>query len=90
MTSPARPDLSGAAPGPAASAGPSYPVVGQPATTAAGMRAAADLIERSGITGLSVTAPPTASASMSPAAPARQARPATAPATPPRRRQVRS
>ena len=89
MTSPARPDFSRAAPGPAASAGPSDPVVGQPATTAAGMRAAADLIERSGITGLSVTAPPTASASTSPAAPARQARPA-APATPPRRRQVRS
>jgi hypothetical protein len=37
-----------------AAAGP-YPAVGQTATTAAGMRAAADLIDRSGTTGLSVT-----------------------------------
>jgi hypothetical protein len=32
-----------------------YPVVGQPATTAGALRAAADLIERSAVTGLSVT-----------------------------------
>jgi hypothetical protein len=32
-----------------------YPVAGHPPATAAGMRAAADLIERNGITGLSVT-----------------------------------
>lgn len=32
-----------------------YPALGQPAVTAAAMRAAADLVEASGITGLSVT-----------------------------------
>jgi hypothetical protein len=55
MISPARPAFPDAAPGPAAASGSSYPVIGQPSTTAAAMRAAADLIERSGVTGLSVT-----------------------------------
>jgi hypothetical protein len=54
VTSPAEPDVSPPALALPAASGP-YPAVGQPGTTTAGIRAAADLIDRSGITGLSVT-----------------------------------
>ena len=90
MTSPARPAFSEAAPGPAASVRPSYPVVGQPATTAAGMRAAEDLIERNGITGLSVGCAGGRIGIQVTAGTGTQARPAAAPAHPRRRRQARS
>ena len=58
MTTPVRPDQDPASRRedgrPAAAAG-RYPATGQSATTTAAMRAAADLIDRSGIAGLSVT-----------------------------------
>ena len=58
MTTPVRPDEDPASRRedgrPAAAAG-RYPATGQSATTTAAMRAAADLIDRSGIAGLSVT-----------------------------------
>lgn len=58
MTTPANPDQDHDVRGedcrPAAPTG-RYPATGQPATTTAAMRAAADLIESSGIAGLSIT-----------------------------------
>jgi hypothetical protein len=90
MTSPARPGFSDAAPGPAAPSGPPYPVIGLPSTTAAGVRAVADLIERSGITGLSVGCADGRIGIQVTAGTGTQARPAAAPANPRRRRQARS
>jgi len=50
-----RPDTGPASQGGALVPAARYPVAGQPATTAGALRAAADLIERSAITGVSVT-----------------------------------
>jgi hypothetical protein len=54
MNSPAGPAVPPTPPALTAAAGPPYPVAEQPPATAAGVRAAADPIERSGITGLPV------------------------------------